>query len=56
MNEPCKRCGVVHTCAPLDINKILNEKAKEIAREIDAEVMKTLFSVLSRGSYRTTHK
>jgi hypothetical protein len=54
MNEPCKRCGVIHTCLPVDINKILNEKAKEIAREIDAEVMKTLFSRSPMGSYRNS--
>ena len=56
MNEPCKRCGVVHTCAPVDVDKIIKELGNEIAREIDAEVMRTLFSVPSMGSYRTTHK
>lgn len=52
MKEPCKRCGIVHNCSPVDMDKIINEKAEEIAREIDAEVMKTLFSRLSVGSYR----
>jgi hypothetical protein len=54
MNEPCKRCGVVHTCAPLDVDKVIKELGNEMAREIDAEVMKTLFSRLSMGSYRNS--
>jgi hypothetical protein len=35
----CPRCGKVHTCEPVDPDKILKEQAKEIADAIDAAVL-----------------
>ncbi|CAB4125628.1 hypothetical protein UFOVP58_186 [uncultured Caudovirales phage] len=38
----CPRCNKVHTCPPLDINKVLNENSKDISEYINREVIKTL--------------
>lgn len=35
----CCRCKRYHNAPPVDINKIVDEKANEIARRIDAEVL-----------------
>ena len=39
MKNPCKRCGVIHTCPPADPKKIVKELAKKMADAIDAEVL-----------------
>ena len=39
MREPCKRCGVIHTCEPADPKKILAKMAEEIAKDIDRELL-----------------
>lgn len=44
MNEVCPRCNKVHTCLPVDPEKIADEHAKEMADQIDEEVMRMLFS------------
>jgi len=36
----CPRCGKVHTCDPVDTDKIAKENAQEIADAIDADVLK----------------
>jgi hypothetical protein len=38
----CHRCGKVHNCPPVDVEKIVSEHADTIAREIDREVMRIL--------------
>jgi hypothetical protein len=38
----CPRCGKVHTCDPVDPDKILKEQAKKIADEIDTAVLSHL--------------
>jgi DNA polymerase III delta subunit len=41
-NKICPRCGVVHDCPPVDVDKIVEEHANEMARQIDQEVMNQL--------------
>lgn len=36
------RCGIVHTCEPVDIDKIRYENAKEMADWVETEALKTL--------------
>lgn len=38
----CKRCGVVHTQEPVDPEKIAAEMARQIADQIDAEILEEL--------------
>jgi len=38
----CPRCGKVHTCDPVDPDKILKEQAKEIVDSIDASILRNL--------------
>lgn len=35
----CSRCNKIHTCSPVDPEKIAREHAKDIAREIDREAV-----------------
>jgi hypothetical protein len=35
----CPRCGKVHTCDPVDPEKIVQDHAKSLADEIDRQVM-----------------
>lgn len=37
----CPRCGKVHNCEPVDIDKIREKAAKDIADRIDNEIMTT---------------
>jgi len=39
MNKVCPRCNKVHNCVPVDPEKIAKEAAKDMAREIDNEVL-----------------
>jgi hypothetical protein len=42
----CERCKRYHTSPPVDINKIINDHGKDIAREIDREALKQIKSSL----------
>lgn len=39
MREPCKRCGVIHTCDPVDPKKIVAKLSEEMAKDIDRELL-----------------
>lgn len=36
------RCGKVHTCGPVDPDKIMRELAEEMRREIDADILREI--------------
>lgn len=42
MDKICPRCNKVHNCPPVDINKIRDQQAQEIATTIDKEVLEIL--------------
>jgi hypothetical protein len=45
----CPRCGKVHTCDPVDTDKIAKKQAKYIFDAIDADVLKKLYDLSTAG-------
>lgn len=51
-NQPCGRCGKIHTGPPVDPDKIAAEMAQDIADQIDAEVYRELASLAFVEAFR----